>query len=119
MTTLLRTALPLAVAATLLLAANAGAQAQQPRAIPSFTVDASWPKVPPQWKLGDASSVAVDAQDNVYVLHRPRTLKPEDAAKAAPAVMVFDPAGNFIKAWGGAGAGYEWAEGEQGLHIDH
>ena len=78
-----------------------------------------WPKVPPQWKLGDASSFAVDAQDNVYVLHRPRTLKPEDAAKAAPPVMVFDAAGNFIKAWGGAGSGYEWPEREHGIHIDH
>ena len=78
-----------------------------------------WPKVPPQWKLGDASSFAVDAQDNVYVLHRPRTLKPEDAAKAAPPVMVFDAAGNFIKAWGGPGTGFEWPEREHGIHIDH
>ena len=41
------------------------------------------------------------------------------AAKAAPAVVVFDPAGNFIKAWGGPGAGYEWVEREHGIHIDH
>ena len=33
--------------------------------------------------------------------------------------MVFDAAGNFIKAWGGAGAGYEWPEREHGIHIDH
>ena len=58
-------------------------------------------------------------QDNVWVLHRPRTLKPEDAAMAAPPVMVFDAAGNFIKAWGGAGSGYEWPEREHGIHIDH
>ena len=45
----------------------------------------------------------VDAQDNVWVLHRPRTLKPEQAAMAAPPVIVFDAAGNYIKAWGGAG----------------
>ena len=32
---------------------------------------------------------------------------------------MFDPAGNFIKAWGGAGAGYEWPEREHGIHIDH
>ena len=30
-------------------------------------------------ELGDASSVAIDARDNVWVLHRPRTLKPEQA----------------------------------------
>jgi DNA-binding beta-propeller fold protein YncE len=116
--TLLRTIVPL-VAAALLFPAAANAQSQPPRAIPTFAVDASWPKVPSQWKLGDASSIAIDAQDNVYVLHRPRTLKPEDAAKAAPPVMVFDPAGNFVKSWGGPGSGFEWPEREHGIHIDH
>lgn len=90
---------------------------QKPRALPAFAVDPSWPKVPDNYKLGDISSIALDAQDNAYVLHRPRTLKPEDAAKAAPAV--FDPAGNFIRAWGGPGPGLEWPEREHGIHIDH
>jgi DNA-binding beta-propeller fold protein YncE len=84
-----------------------------------FEVDRAWPKVPAKWKLGDASSFAVDAQDNVWLLHRPRTLKPDQAAMAAPPVMVFDPAGNFVKAWGGAGTGYEWPEREHGIHIDY
>jgi hypothetical protein len=104
------------VAATCLLASNAAAQNHS---IPTFEVDASWPKVPEKWKLGDASSFAVDAQDNVWLLHRPRTLKPEQAAMAAPPVMVFDAAGNFVKAWGGAGSGYDWPEREHGIHIDH
>src|SRR5215471_6930130 len=91
----------------------------QSRSLPIFEVDRAWPKVPPQWKLGDPSSFAIDAKDNVWLLHRPRTLKPEDAAMAAPPVMVFDPAGNFIKAWGGAGSGYEWPEREHGIHIDY
>src|SRR4030095_8172728 len=54
-----------------------------------------------------------------WVLHRPRTLKPDQAAMAAPPIIVFDPAGNFIKAWGGVGRGYEWVEREHGIHIDH
>jgi DNA-binding beta-propeller fold protein YncE len=91
----------------------------QVRSLPTFEVDRAWPKVPPQWKLGDPSSIAIDAQDNVWVLHRPRTLKPEDAAKAAPPVIVFDTAGKYIKAWGGAGNGYEWPEREHGIHIDY
>jgi hypothetical protein len=92
----------------------------QGRSLPIFEVDRAWPKVPPQYKLGDPSSIAIDAQDNAWVLHRPRTLvKPEDAAKAAPPVIVFDTAGNFIKAWGGAGNGYEWPEREHGIHIDY
>ncbi len=96
------------------------AQAAQPQggSLPIFEVDSAWPKVPPQWKLGDASSIAIDAQDHIWVLHRPRTLKPEQAAMAAPPVIVFDAAGNYIKAWGGAGNGYEWPEREHGIYID-
>src|SRR5438093_6960055 len=88
--------------------------AAQTRSVPTFTPDAGWPKVPPQWKAGDISSVAIDADGNAFVLSRPRTLKPEDASKAAPPVMVFDPSGNFIRSWGGNGPGYEWVEREHG-----
>jgi hypothetical protein len=76
----------------------------QGRNLPMFEVDPSWPKVPANWKLGDVSSIAIDAQGNAWVLHRPRTLKPDQAAMAAPPIIVFDPAGNFIKAWGGTAA---------------
>src|SRR4029450_3987711 len=48
----------------------------------------------------------------------PRPPKPGSAGSAAPAVVAFDPAGNFVKAWGGAGAGYEWPEREHGIHLD-
>jgi len=89
------------------------------RSLPMFDVDRAWPKVPAKWKLGDASSFAVDAQDNVWLLNRPRTLKPDQAAMAAPPVVVFDTAGNFIKAWGGASTGYEWPEREHGIHLDY
>ena len=94
------------------------AQGPQARSLPTFEVDRAWPKVPEKWRLGDASSFAIDAQDNVWLLHRPRTLAPEQAPMAAPPVMVFDTSGNFIKAWGGAGTGYEWPEREHGIHID-
>ena len=98
------------------------AAAQTPaasRSLPTFEVDTTWPKLPPKWKLGDPSSFAIDAQDNVWVLHRPRTLlKPEEAKMAAPPVVVFDTAGNFVKAWGGEGTGYQWPEREHGIHID-
>jgi hypothetical protein len=109
------------VEGTRLSSADLAAQATQARgrSLPTFEVDRAWPKVPPKWKLGDPSSIAIDAQDNVWVLHRPRTLKPDQAAMAAPPVIVFDTAGNYIKAWGGAGNGYEWPEREHGLHIDY
>jgi hypothetical protein len=110
-------------------ALGAAAQVRDPRGLPQFEVDRTWPKVPEKWLLGDPSSFAIDAKDNVWLLHRPRTLtKPEAAAKAAPPVVVFDTAGNVIKAWGGtpstrvgslgAGGGYEWPEREHGIHID-
>ena len=109
--------LALATATTCLLI---GSEAiAQTRSLPSFAVDTSWAKVPDKYRLGDVSSIAIDAQDNAYVLHRPRTLKPDAAGMAAPAVVVFDSAGNFIKAWGGPGPGYEWVEREHGIHIDH
>ena len=89
------------------------------RSLPTFEVDRNWPKVPAQWKLGDTSSFAVDAQDRIWALHRPRTLvKPEDVPRRAPAVMVFDTAGNYVKSWGGDGAGYEWPQREHGINID-
>ena len=97
----------------------AGTASAQSRSVPTFEVDAAWPKVPAKWKLGDASSIAIDAQDNVWVLHRPRTLKANEAAMAAPPIVVFDSAGNYIKAWGGDGSGYDWPQREHGIHIDH
>ena len=85
--------------------------------VPMFEVDKSWPKMPPQWKMGDASSIAIDAQDNVWVLSRPRSLKAGDPAKPAPAVLIFDSAGNFLRAWQPSGG--DWPEREHGIHIDH
>jgi hypothetical protein len=110
-----------AAQAAWLLGTSAAAQSPQApaRPLPVFEVDSAWPNLPPQWKVGDASSFAIDAQDNVWLLHRPRTLKPEDAGRAAPPVMVFDATGKFIKGWGGAGSGYDWPEREHGIHIDH
>jgi hypothetical protein len=108
-----------AVAGTVAVLFAGNGLAQQPRSLPRFEVEPGWPKIPPQLKVGDASSFAVNAEDQVFLLHRPRTLKGEDLAKAAPPVMVFDAAGNYLKGWGGAGAGYEWVEREHGIHIDN
>ena len=100
-------------------ASSATVATAQGRSLPIFEVDGAWPTVPAGLKLGAPSSIAIDAQDNVWVLHRPLTLPPDQAAMAAAPVVVFDAAGNFIKAWGGAGDGYEWPQREHGIHIDH
>ncbi len=62
----------------------------------------------------------------MWVLHRPRTLPENLRAMAAPPVLEFDNAGNFVQGWGSAGApsagsgqaAYEWPENEHGLHVD-
>jgi DNA-binding beta-propeller fold protein YncE len=100
----------------LVFVAAAGLQAQTP--VPKFEVERGWPTIPPTMKIGDASSFAVDAADRVWLLHRPRTLKPNSGSKAAPPVVVFDRAGKIVKMWGGDGTGYEWPQREHGIHVD-
>ena len=98
--------------------ASAPSQLAASNEIPTFKVDATWPKVPKQWVLGLVSGVGVDSKDHIWVLHRPRTVNPEDKDKAAPPVLEFDSAGNFIQGWGGPGAGYEWPDTEHGIAFD-
>lgn len=97
---------------------------------PNFQVEAAWPKpLPNNWIMGQAAGVAVDAQDHVWVLQRPKTLTDDEKAAAfdpprtkccrpAPPVMEFDQAGNLLRAWGGPGDGYQWPQNEHGIHID-
>ena len=88
--------------------------------LPQFQQDPAWPKVPAKWKVGSVSAVAIDEQDNVWILHRPRTLPAALRAMAAPPVLEFDNAGNFIQGWGGeSGPGYQWPSNEHGLHVDY
>ena len=37
-----------------------------PRGIPTFRVDQNWPQLPAHWRLGEVSSIAIDAQDNAW-----------------------------------------------------
>src|SRR5712671_6467387 len=83
----------------------AAARATSTREVPKFEVDPSWPKIPNGWTLGQVSSAASDDQNNIWILHRPRTVKP--GVKTGPPVMEFDQAGNYIRGWGGAGEGFD------------
>jgi DNA-binding beta-propeller fold protein YncE len=101
--------------------AEQGGQTQA-RELPTFKVDPSWPKkLPNNWVAGPASGITVDAQDHVWVITRPREIvKPEDKGKtAAPPVLEFDGAGNYIQGWGGPGEGYEWPDAEHGVTVDY
>jgi DNA-binding beta-propeller fold protein YncE len=98
---------------------------------PMFQVDPAWPKFPEvNWLLGEVPGVAVDAQDNVWITTRPKTLAGRELFAAlrppqadccipAPPVMEFDAAGNFIQGWGGPGPGFEWPQTEHGIHVDY
>src|SRR5262245_9635563 len=99
-------------------------------AAPRYTVDPFWPKsLPDYWMLGQVAGVAVDAQDNVWIIHRPGTLVDDEkgaqksppetkCCKAAPPVLQFSPDGKLLRSWGGPGQGYDWPKSEHGIHID-
>ena len=88
-------------------------------AVPTYIVASNWPNIPADLRIGTVSSVAVDEQDNVWILHRPKTVPMDQSELAAPPLIVFDSDGNFVKAWGGPGSEYEWPQNEHGLHIDN
>ena len=121
--------------ACLLVAVCAGvfylhAQTRTPQA-PIFEVDPYWPKpLPNHWVMGSTIGLSVDAQDHVWVIHRPATVEDNFKAadfdppigvccKVAPPVLEFDAAGNLVNSWGGPGQGYEWPESNHGITVDH
>jgi hypothetical protein len=97
---------------------------------PSFEVDPFWPKpLPNHWVLGATIGVSVDAQDHVWIIHRPGALEAGETHAAAdppiaqccvpaPPVLEFDQAGNLLASWGGPGAGYDWPESNHGITVD-
>jgi len=81
--------------------------------IPTFAVDASWPKpLPNNWILGQVGGITVDAQGHIWVIHRPRSLTDDEKGAAltpprskccvsAPPVLEFDADGNLLRSWAG------------------
>ena len=99
---------------------------------PRFEVDPFWPKpLPNRWLLGSVIGVWADEQDHVWIIHRSSAtlhnnekgaeLNPPiaECCRGAPPVLVFDPAGNLVRSWGGPGEGYEWPQSNHGIHVDH
>jgi NHL repeat-containing protein len=101
---------------------TAAATAQTPTQVPTFEIDPTWPKtLPNRWILGAVAGVTVDANDHVWIVHRPSTLQPNETRsiwRAAPPVLEFDQEGNLLSSWGGPGPGYEWPELEHGVYVD-
>jgi DNA-binding beta-propeller fold protein YncE len=109
----------------------AEAQARGTVEAPKFEVDPFWPKpLPNNWVIGSSIGVSVDAQDHVWMIHRPDTLVGSETAgagnaptgtccTAAPPVLEFDQAGNLVGHWGGPGQGYEWPQSNHGITVDY
>jgi DNA-binding beta-propeller fold protein YncE len=99
---------------------------------PRFEVDPYWPKpLPNNWILGSTIGIGIDSRDHVFIVHRgdstlnQRTEAGADATppiaeccRAAPPVLEFDPQGNLIRSWGGAGEGYTWPTSNHGIGVD-
>jgi hypothetical protein len=95
----------LAILGLLVLCAPLGAQEQ---AAPKFKFDPDWPKpLPNKWKMGGVTGLAVDKDDNVWVLDRPNDLTDieleaeltpplADCCVRPPAMIHVDKNGNVI-----------------------
>lgn len=121
----------------LLLTLAASSFAQSP---PQFHVDAAWPQdLPSDWILGQVSGIAVDNNNHVWIVHRPRSLATTEmglvlepplasCCRPAPAVLEFDAAGKLIQGWGGPQwnvdtqawdvADPAWPQSEHGIYVD-
>jgi DNA-binding beta-propeller fold protein YncE len=110
----------------------ASAQQKTMVEVPMFEVDPLWPKpLPNEALLGMSIGVSIDAQDNVWIVHRgSQTLNNNekgaelnppiaDCCRSAPPVLAFNQAGDVVHSWGGPGQGYEWPESMHGITIDY
>ena len=99
---------------------------------PRFEVDPTFPKpLPNGWYQGQTIGLWVDAQDHVWIVHRPDVLDAAEGAasqtpptgeccKVADPILEFDQAGNLLRHWGGKdGPGYQWPDSNHGLNIDN
>src|SRR3954470_24226005 len=79
--------------------------------------------------MGQAAGLAVDADDHIWVIQRPKTLTADEKAATlnpptskccapAPPVLEFAQDGTLLRSWGGPGQGYDWPQNEHGIHID-
>ncbi len=100
------------------------------QAPPHYKVDPFWPKeLPNNWIVGQIGGMAVDRDNHIWVLQRPRSNTPDEIGEGpssprgamccvpAPPVLVFDAAGNLLKSWGGPGQGYDWPDSEHGIFV--
>jgi hypothetical protein len=109
---------------------RAEAQARGQVQAPRFEVDPTFPKpLPNNWYQGQTIGLWVDAQDHVWIVHRPDVLddlegagdrKTGECCSQAPPVLEFDQNGNLLRNWGGQdGPGWQWPASNHGLVTDN
>jgi DNA-binding beta-propeller fold protein YncE len=120
----------LLIAALTALSGETFAEGAKGKTAPRFEPQPFWPNpLPGNWIFGQVSGIAVDRNDNIWIIHRPSTLlddekgaqKDPPATKcctAAPPVLEFDTNGNLLASWGGPGRGYDWPKSEHGIFVD-
>jgi DNA-binding beta-propeller fold protein YncE len=98
--------------------------------VPRYRVDPFWPQeLPNNWIMGQVAGIAVDSQDHVWVLQRPRSSTKDelgasqtpprnDCCMTTPAVLEFDTAGKLIRSWGGPGFVPDWPSGEHAIWVE-
>jgi len=98
---------------------------------PMFEVDPLWLKpLPNHCLIRMTIGVSVDAQDNVWIIHRQGSLEAGElhattnppismCCAPAPPILEFDQAGNLLRHWGGPGKGYDWPDSNHGITIDY
>jgi hypothetical protein len=107
-----------AITLALSLCVGAEAHAQSNLRPPEFNVDPTWPTIPDNWVLGEVTSVSVDRNDNIWVLHVPQSIPADQRANAAPPVLEFNASGELLRSWGGPGNGSAWLGREHGIFVD-
>ena len=96
-----------------------------------YRVDPSWPQLPlpHKWLVGDVAGVNVDRHGHIWIINRPRGLRPVDVqagnnpptAKccvAAPPVIEFDADGKVLRSWGGPDQVEDWFNSEHAIYPD-
>src|ERR1700704_4398621 len=96
--------------------------------VPRFQVDPSWPlTLPNNWIIGTIGGITVDAQDHIWINHRPSALDAREkrgladptvkCCVPAPPVIEFDQTGKVVQGWGGDGPGYKWGDDGHRIHV--
>jgi len=113
-----------------LLQQQAEAQTGNAVMVPRFEVDPTFPKpLPNNWYQGQSIGLWVDAQDHVWIVHRPDVLdaaegaadaKTGECCAAAPPILEFAQDGTLLRHWGGEdGPGWTWPGSNHGLNVDN